>query len=86
MLDKEETQKSMIAYLFSSLLQVFLLLYIAEIIITLMWSKGIDPDNSSIPYLTALGDLFGTLFLYVAFIVLSRAQWTILSWYLSLSG
>ena len=32
-----------------------------------MWSRGTDPDNSAIPYLTALGDLLGTGFLAVAF-------------------
>ena len=62
------------AYLSCSLVQVFLLLYIAEILIGWMWSRGIDPDNSSIPYLTAFGDLFGTLFLFAAFLTLSTFQ------------
>lgn len=35
-----------------------------------MWSVGVDPDNSAIPYLTALGDLFGTALLAVAFQIL----------------
>lgn len=35
-----------------------------------MWTKHIDPDNSAIPYLTALGDLLGTALLAIAFIVL----------------
>lgn len=35
-----------------------------------MWVKRIDPDNSAIPYLTALGDLLGTALLAVAFSVL----------------
>lgn len=67
------------AYLTCSLLQVFLLLYLAELLITWMWSKGIDPDNSSIPYLTALGDLFGTLFLFIAFLSLATFGWAVLS-------
>ena len=29
-----------------------------------------DPDNSAIPYLTALGDLTGSLFLAIAFLFL----------------
>ncbi|KAG8128096.1 hypothetical protein E2320_014989 [Naja naja] len=39
---------------------VGILLYMADIIVRLMWRKGLDPDNYSIPYLTALGDLLGT--------------------------
>jgi len=35
-----------------------------------MWSRGTDPDNSAIPYLTALGDLLGTGFLALAFLLL----------------
>lgn len=32
-----------------------------------MWKKKIDPDNSAIPYLTALGDFLGTSLLAIAF-------------------
>ena len=39
-----------------------------------MWSRGTDPDNAAIPYLTAVGDLLGTAFLAVSFIVLNLAQ------------
>lgn len=35
-----------------------------------MWKWKIDPDNSSIPYLTALGDLLGSSLLALAFIFL----------------
>lgn len=44
-----------------------LLLYVAHIIIHAMWRYKIDPDNSAIPYLTALGDLSGSLLLALAF-------------------
>ena len=47
-----------------------LLLYIAHIIIHAMWRYKIDPDSSSIPYLTALGDLFGSSLLLLAFMFL----------------
>lgn len=57
----------MVVYLCAALLQVFLLLYIAQIMTLGMWKLGIDPDNSAIPYLTALGDLLGTLLLGMAF-------------------
>jgi solute carrier family 41 len=36
-----------------------------------MWGRGTDPDNSAIPYLTALGDLLGGAFLGLAFLFLS---------------
>jgi len=50
-----------------SLIQVCLLLYTAHVIIHFMWKRKIDPDNSAIPYLTALGDLSGSCLLFVAF-------------------
>ncbi|XP_055909122.1 solute carrier family 41 member 3 isoform X1 [Eupeodes corollae] len=59
-----------LAYLGASLVQVSLLLYLAHIIIHAMWKWKIDPDNSAIPYLTALGDLFGSSFLALAFLFL----------------
>ena len=34
-----------------------------------MWLAKIDPDNSAIPYLTAIGDLIGTALLATAFAV-----------------
>ncbi|KAG6803272.1 solute carrier family 41 member 3 isoform X1 [Apis mellifera caucasica] len=55
------------SYIVMAVLQVMLLLYVAHIIIHAMWRFKIDPDNSAIPYLTALGDLSGTIFLAAAF-------------------
>ena len=43
--------------------QVMLLLYVAHLIVHAMWRYKIDPDNSAIPYLTALGDLSGSILL-----------------------
>ncbi|XP_064160735.1 solute carrier family 41 member 1-like isoform X1 [Anguilla rostrata] len=54
-------------YLCATLLQVGILLYVADLIVRLMWRRGLDPDNFSIPYLTALGDLLGTGFLALCF-------------------
>ncbi|XP_049537664.1 solute carrier family 41 member 1 isoform X1 [Anopheles darlingi] len=59
-----------LSYLLVSTIQIMLLLYIAHVIIHLMWNWKIDPDNSAIPYLTALGDLLGSSFLMVAFLFL----------------
>ncbi|KAL6438211.1 hypothetical protein ACFW04_004429 [Cataglyphis niger] len=56
-----------ISYIVVSVLQVMVLLYVAHIIIHAMWRYKIDPDNSAIPYLTALGDLSGSLLLALAF-------------------
>jgi solute carrier family 41 len=60
----------LVVYLSAALVQVILLLYFAHTMILWMWTKHIDPDNSAIPYLTALGDLLGTALLAIAFIVL----------------
>lgn len=57
----------MVVYLSAALLQVFLLLSIADWMVHAMWKSGKDPDSFSIPYLTALGDLLGTAFLALSF-------------------
>ncbi|KAG8007395.1 Solute carrier family 41 member 3 [Nibea albiflora] len=56
-----------ICYLSAALLQVVLLLYMASLMVQWLWRRGLDPDNFSIPYLTALGDLLGTGFLALSF-------------------
>jgi len=48
-------------------LQVAFLLYVCRVMVFWMWKRGMDPDNSAIPYLTALGDLLGGAFLGLAF-------------------
>ncbi|XP_029018942.1 solute carrier family 41 member 2 [Betta splendens] len=54
-------------YLAAALLQVFLLLCIADWMVYSMWRNGKDPDSFSIPYLTAIGDLLGTALLALSF-------------------
>ncbi|KAF7695777.1 solute carrier family 41 member 1 [Silurus meridionalis] len=54
-------------YLCAALIQVALLLYTADVILRFMWRRSLDPDNFSIPYLTALGDLLGTGLLALCF-------------------
>ncbi|ETE66009.1 Solute carrier family 41 member 2 [Ophiophagus hannah] len=56
-----------VVYLFTALLQVFILLWIADWMVHHIWKKGKDPDSFSIPYLTALGDLLGTALLALSF-------------------
>ncbi|KPJ19568.1 Solute carrier family 41 member 1 [Papilio machaon] len=60
-----------LTYLLCSMLQVMMLLYLAYMLIHFMWKKKKDPDNAAIPYLTALGDLLGSVFLGLAFVILS---------------
>ena len=35
-----------------------------------MWQKKFDPDNSALPFITALSDLLGSLLLAIAFFLL----------------
>ncbi|XP_066866116.1 solute carrier family 41 member 2 [Kogia breviceps] len=56
-----------VVYLFAAVLQVFILLWIADWMVHHFWRKGKDPDSFSIPYLTALGDLLGTALLALSF-------------------
>ena len=53
-------------------LQVLIILFVCQYIVSLMWQWHIDPDNAAIPYLTALGDLLGTLLLFIVFLILDR--------------
>ncbi|XP_047203316.1 solute carrier family 41 member 3-like isoform X1 [Girardinichthys multiradiatus] len=57
------TPTFIICYLCAALLQVVILLYSAALMVCWLWRRSLDPDNYSIPYLTALGDLLGTGFL-----------------------
>uniref|UniRef100_A0A3Q3NFW4 Solute carrier family 41 member n=1 Tax=Mastacembelus armatus TaxID=205130 RepID=A0A3Q3NFW4_9TELE len=61
------TPTFIICYLSAALLQVVILLYVASLMVHWLWRRGLDPDNFSIPYLTALGDLLGTGFLALSF-------------------
>lgn len=49
------------------IIQVVILLYVASLMVQWLWRRGLDPDNFSIPYLTALGDLLGTGLLALSF-------------------
>ncbi len=52
--------------------KVFILLYICYNLVHILWSFGVNPDNASIPILTSLGDLLGSAFLLVIFIILEK--------------
>jgi solute carrier family 41 len=51
-----------------------ILLYTAHLLIHLMWKWKVDPDNSAIPFLTALGDVLGSSLLALAFFFLDILQ------------
>lgn len=64
-------------YLLAGLIQVTILLYLAEVMVRLTWHLALDPDNHCIPYLTGLGDLLGTGLLALCFLIswlLSEAE------------
>ncbi|XP_054443285.1 solute carrier family 41 member 3 isoform X2 [Pteronotus mesoamericanus] len=61
-------------YLLAGLIQVTILLYLAEVMARLTWHQALDPDNHCIPYLTGLGDLLGTGLLALCFLISSLLQ------------
>ncbi|XP_067611828.1 solute carrier family 41 member 3 isoform X2 [Pseudorca crassidens] len=62
-------------YLLAGLVQVTILLYLAEATVRLTWNRALDPDDHCIPYLTGLGDLLGTGLLALCFL----AHWLLRS-------
>lgn len=64
------TAEFLVFYMIAALVQVAILLYAAHCFVHYLWKWGFDPDDAAIPYLTALGDLLGTAFLFLAFLAL----------------
>ncbi|KAM9592385.1 solute carrier family 41 member 3 isoform 1-T2 [Trichechus inunguis] len=58
-----------VLYLLASLIQVTILLYLAEVMVRVTWHQALDPDSHCIPYLTGLGDLLGTGLLALCFLL-----------------
>lgn len=56
-------------YMALAVLQVAILLYLAQNLVNFLWRCSIDPDNYSTPILTATGDLLGCAFLLIVFVV-----------------
>uniref|UniRef100_A0A914DWL3 SLC41A/MgtE integral membrane domain-containing protein n=1 Tax=Acrobeloides nanus TaxID=290746 RepID=A0A914DWL3_9BILA len=61
-------------YLVVGAIQVALLLYFCQFLSRLIWKMKFNPDNNSIPILTALGDLLGSILLLVVFSILSLSN------------
>lgn len=59
----------LVLYLLAGLIQVAILLYLADVMVRLTWHQALDPDNHCIPYLTGLGDLLGTGLLALCFLL-----------------
>ncbi|XP_055413254.1 solute carrier family 41 member 3 isoform X2 [Bubalus kerabau] len=55
-------------YLLAGLVQVTVLLHLADVAVRLAWRRALDPDDHCIPYLTGLGDLLGTGLLALCFL------------------
>uniref|UniRef100_A0A2K5I099 Solute carrier family 41 member n=1 Tax=Colobus angolensis palliatus TaxID=336983 RepID=A0A2K5I099_COLAP len=54
------SQTFVVLYLLAGLIQVTILLYLAEVMVRLTWHQALDPDNHCIPYLTGCGLLAGS--------------------------
>ncbi|CAJ0935912.1 unnamed protein product, partial [Mesorhabditis belari] len=61
-------------YLVAAVAQVVILLWVCQWLVSWMWARGTDPDNAAIPYLTALGDLLGTVLLFLVFIAVDSVS------------
>lgn len=55
----------------AALLQMGLLLLATRRIVGFLWRRGLDPDSTAIPYVTALGDVLGTSFLAAVFAIMA---------------
>ena len=55
-----------ILYLAAALIQVGILLKLANYLVDWLWNHNIDPDSAAIPYLTSLGDFLGGALLALA--------------------
>lgn len=64
------TPAFMTVYLSVCFFQVTFLLQLAYNFVHWLWRVGVNPDNSAIPFLTALADLIGAVLLASAFVIL----------------
>ncbi|XP_077489091.1 solute carrier family 41 member 1-like isoform X1 [Amblyomma americanum] len=58
-------------YNVAAILQVAVLLLATRRIVRFLWHRGMDPDSTAIPYVTALGDVLGTSFLAAVFALMT---------------
>nr|XP_027196683.1 solute carrier family 41 member 1-like [Dermatophagoides pteronyssinus] len=60
----------MSVYIIAVIIQLALLLYLAYISVFWAWKNRINPDNSAIPFTSALADVFGNCLMAIAFTLL----------------
>lgn len=58
-------------YMIAAVIQVSILIQVSYTLVHFIWRKGFNPDNSALPFLTAFGDLIGSVLLALAFTLLS---------------
>uniref|UniRef100_A0A914ENJ4 SLC41A/MgtE integral membrane domain-containing protein n=1 Tax=Acrobeloides nanus TaxID=290746 RepID=A0A914ENJ4_9BILA len=63
-------------YLVIGITQLSLLLYICQFFARMLWLVKVNPDNNTIPIMTALGDLFGSVLLLGLFAVMVTTGFT----------
>lgn len=63
------TLKFLACYMAAAIFQILILIQISYTLVHFLWVKGFNPDNTALPFLTALGDLIGSALLAVAFLV-----------------
>ncbi|MCP9262482.1 Solute carrier family 41 member 2 [Dirofilaria immitis] len=54
-------------YVMATIVQGLLLFYLCQVTVYALWWFRLDPDNSSVPVLTSVGDLLGIGLLYIVF-------------------
>ncbi|KAI9227157.1 MAG: hypothetical protein DHS80DRAFT_17656 [Piptocephalis tieghemiana] len=59
-----------VAYTFVSYTLVVGLLGLARWLTSFLWHRNFDPDHYALPYLTAMGDVMGTIFLVLSYVLL----------------
>lgn len=59
-----------LGYLVTAFAQVLLLIFLAQLVVALLWKWGADPDMHAIPLITAFGDMTGTSLLVGLFFAL----------------
>lgn len=61
----EQSVAFLLMYLIASQTLVVILLYLAHVLTYALWIQAIDPDNSTIPYLTSVSDVLGACMITV---------------------
>ncbi|XP_065350312.1 solute carrier family 41 member 1-like [Cloeon dipterum] len=57
-------------YLVAVFIQITIVIYCTSVLTHFFWSREKDPDNNTIPYMTAIGDFLGILFMGLVFEIL----------------